>query len=407
MSDNSTRKARPRKDADRPKKPYPDFPLTPHPSGAWQKKIRGKIHYFGRWAKRVNGKLVRIDGDGWKEALEEYKSVADDLHAGRTPRVQSDGLTVADLCNRFLTAKLRKREAGELGSQMFVEYRATTDLLVVAFGKSRLVEDLAAGDFEELRAHMAGRWGPVRLGNEITRVKSVFKYGLDNGLIDKPIRYGGEFRKPDKAILRRHRAMNGEKMLEANQLRALIEAASIPLRAMILLGLNAGFGNHDCSSLPISALDLNTGWIAFSRPKTGIPRRCPLWPETIAAIREALVKRPEPGQGEVEGLVFLTARATPWIHTTPAGGRDDNIAIQFRLLLKRLGWHRPRLGFYVLRHVFRTVADAVRDPVAIDLVMGHSDASMASHYRERIDDARLRAVAETVRLWLFGGAGAG
>jgi integrase len=230
----------------------------------------------------------------------------------------------------------------------------------------------------------------------------VFKYGLDNGLIDKPIRYGGEFRKPDKAILRRHRAMNGEKMLEANQLRALIEAASIPLRAMILLGLNAGFGNHDCSSLPISALDLNTGWIAFSRPKTGIPRRCPLWPETIAAIREALVKRPEPGQAEVEGLVFLTARATPWIHTTPAGGRDDNIAIQFRLLLMRLGWHRPRLGFYVLRHVFRTVSDAARDPVAIDLIMGHADPTMGGHYRERIDDSRLRAVADYVRTWLFG-----
>src|SRR5215831_16235368 len=123
MSKDSTRKRRSRKVADRPKKPYPDFPLTPHASGAWQKKIRGKIHYFGKWAKRVNGKLVRIEGDGWEEALEAYKAVADDLHAGRTPRVKTDGLTVADLCNRFLTAKQRQQTAGEIGSRMFQDYK--------------------------------------------------------------------------------------------------------------------------------------------------------------------------------------------------------------------------------------------------------------------------------------------
>jgi hypothetical protein len=39
-----------------------------------------------------------------------YKAQADDLLAGRTPRVKSDGLTVADLCNRFRTAKLRQRD---------------------------------------------------------------------------------------------------------------------------------------------------------------------------------------------------------------------------------------------------------------------------------------------------------
>src|SRR6516164_4115121 len=109
MSD-STRKPHSRKAADRPQKPYPEFPLSPHPSGTWQKKIRGKIHYFGRWGHVRNGKMERAEGDGWKEALEAYKAVADDLHAGRTPRVTADVLTVGDLCNRFLTAKVRKVE---------------------------------------------------------------------------------------------------------------------------------------------------------------------------------------------------------------------------------------------------------------------------------------------------------
>jgi hypothetical protein len=77
-----------RKDPDRPKKPYPDFHLTPHPTGTWQKKIGGKIDYFGKWTRQVDGVLTRIPGDGWEGALAEYKKVADDLHAGRTPREQ-------------------------------------------------------------------------------------------------------------------------------------------------------------------------------------------------------------------------------------------------------------------------------------------------------------------------------
>jgi integrase len=425
MSNDSTRKRRRRKADDRPKKPYPDFPLTPHPTGAWQKKIRGKIHYFGRWAKRVNGQLVRVEGDGWKEALELYRAQAEDLHAGRTPRVKADGLTVADLCNRFLTAKLRKRNAGEVGARMFDEYRQTTDLIVAAFGKDRLVDDLAADDFEKLRAEMAERWGPVRLGNAITWVKSVFKYGTDNGLIEKAIRYGSEFRKPDKAVLRKHRAQNGGRMLEAGELRRMLDALEgkevetgrtgeetgkpetvklkpdPTLRAMILLGLNAGFGNHDVATLPLSALDLGRGWLNFPRPKTGIARRCPLWPETAAALREVLMNRPAPKDEADADIVFLMSKGRRWIRVMDKS-RTDNVAVHFTNLMQRIGAHRDGVGFYTLRHVFRTVADAARDPVAIDLIMGHSDPSMGGHYRERIDDSRLQAVAEHVHAWLFG-----
>jgi integrase len=389
-----------RKAADRPPKPYPEFPLTPHASGAWQKKIRGKIHYFGKWGRRANGRLERIPGDGWEEALRLYKEVADDLHAGRTPRVDKGGLTVGALCNHFLTAKLRKREAGELGQQTFADYKTVTDMLVATFGANRLVDDLAAGDFGLLRERMVKQWGPVRLANTITRAKSVFKFGIDNGLIERAVRFGSEFKKPSLAVLRRHRARTGERMLEPGQLRTVIDAAPAPLKAMVLLGLNGGLGNFDCASLPMSAVDLETGWLNYPRPKTGIGRRVPLWAETIAAIREAIDRRPAPADHESCGLLFLTAIGTPWIRPS-ASYRSDHLTKRFIELLQKRGLHRERFGFYTLRHVFRTVADACRDTPAVDLIMGHADPSMGAHYRERIEDTRLVAVTDHVRGWLF------
>src|SRR5687768_14938582 len=98
-------------------------------------------------------------------------------------------------------------------------------------------------------AATAKKWGPVRLGNSITRIKSVFKYGTGNRFTERAVRYGTEFNKPNEAVMRRHRAKSAPKLFEADELRALIDGALVvgasgpelvrpepALRAMILLG---------------------------------------------------------------------------------------------------------------------------------------------------------------------------
>ncbi len=91
--------------------------------------------------------------NGWKAALDLYQRQRDDLHAGRKPRdTNDDGLTVRDLCNRFLTSKQHQLDTGEITNRTFLDYKAVTDRIVKVFDKNRLVDDLAADDFEELRA---------------------------------------------------------------------------------------------------------------------------------------------------------------------------------------------------------------------------------------------------------------
>ena len=41
-------------------------------------------------------------------------------------------------------------------------------------------------------------------------------------------------------------------MFEAHEVRAMLEASPVQLRAMILVGVNCGFGNSDCGNLPLS-----------------------------------------------------------------------------------------------------------------------------------------------------------
>jgi integrase len=262
----------------------------------------------------------------------------------------------------------------------------------------RLVEDLAADDFELLRASLAKTRGALALGSTIAKMRSVFKYGTEAGLMNQPVRYGPNFKRPNKAAIRRERSSKPPRLFSAVELRKIIGAADGQLKAMIMLGINCGLGNADCGQMVFHHVDLRNGWLHYPRPKTGIDRRCPLWPETISALNEAIKTRPEPKDDVNRSLVFITKYGQPWYQD-----KDGASALghEFRKLLVTSNLRRDGLSFYTLRHTFATEAGGSRDQVAVDYIMGHADHSMAAHYRERIDDSRLVAVCDHVRAWLF------
>lgn len=367
-----------------PKAKKPRFPLWLHTgTGQWCKKVRGHRHYFG------------TDKDA---ALKEYTRVKDDLEAGRTPPpADSDRTTLVYLVNAFLTHQRHKVQTGEITSRTFEDYYASSELLLNHLGKQTPVEAIRPDNLLSFRQALATTRNATTVGNEVNRARVILRFAFENGLVDRPVRFGA-FKRPTKKVMRRQRAERGPRMFEPAELRQIIEAADVQLRAMILLAINCGFGNHDCATLPIVAVNSLPGWIVFPRPKTGIPRSCPLWPETAAAIEAALERRVEPKDEQYAGLVFITKYRGPWY---VEGKPSTAITNEFRKVLDKLKLYRPGLSFYTLRHVFQTVADEVGDYIATKRIMGHADSSISDTYRERFPDERLRHVSDHVRGWLF------
>ena len=307
-------------------KPRHDFPLTPHrTSNQWCKKINGRIFYFGKL-------------DDPDAAEKRYLAEKADLFSGRVPRpaqVTTGRVDVAFACNAFLTAKRRRVDSAEITERTWQELFQTCQLLTKAFGRDRMVSDLHGADFDDLRAKLAKRLGPIRLTNEVQRVRSVFKYALADGLIDKPVQFGASFARPPKRIIRLNRASRAPKMFTPEQCRLLIEKCARPtMKAFILLGLNGGFVGRDCGTLPRKAVDLESGFIDYARPKTGVQRRIPLWVETVDSLKVAMAT-----EGD---LAFVSQQGTSFAKW--ASGNDP-IGLTFRRLLDKHELHQPGLGF--------------------------------------------------------------
>jgi len=366
-------------------KPSKDFPLFRHASGQWARKVRGKTVYFG------------TDRD---EAAKRWAEQKDDLIGGRGRRI--DVPTVRDLVNRFLTAKMVKVNTGEITQRSWDDYDQICGKIVAVFGATTPLESLGPEDFGRLRENLSKgktkRLGHTALANMIGRARVVFNFAKHKP-IGMALEFGESFSKPSRAALRKERQKRPKKLFKADEIRTLLDEASPQVKAMILLGINCGLGNADIARLTYDKFQGE--WLEFPRPKTGIDRRCPLWPETLEALEVVKRGRPRPKNPEHEDRVFITKYGTTW---EPKSIRDSPISNEISRLTKRLGFQRAGVGFYALRHGVQTIGQETRDKDAVRYILGHVEDQndMSAVYSEdRPDDHRLKAVTDHIRVWLF------
>jgi integrase len=389
----------PRLVKDRPKKPakpYPDFPLFPHGTRRWAKKIRGKLHFFGPWR----------DPHG---ALRRYLTEKDDWEAGRKPQREkpgvTDALTVAQMVFLYLDAKKLKVESGEMEERTWKEYETYGDRMIRVFGANTLVESLGPADFKRLRADFQKTHKSLAsIKGDIRKSKVFFNWAgpgaNGQGYLDRLPRFGDAFKPPSQSALEREREEKGERVFSAEQIRAVLAAAGPRLKAMVLLGINCGYGNTDCIKLVIGKLDLDHGWANFARTKNGIKRRNPLWPETVEALRAVMKARKPPNDPQYASRVFITKFGDPY--------RPVNLSRELGNVMVRAGMGRDEGDFYDLRRTCASIGVQVRDDDAVRTIMGHKRPStdmLGVYNRLQVSDERLWAVADHIHDWLFKDAG--
>jgi integrase len=359
------------------RKPRSDkFPLTLHKTGQYCKKIKGKIYYFGT-DKKV--------------ALHRYLEQSSCLHSGKSENMDKQNMIIPIVyfCNLYIEHQLARAEMGEIKYRHVSDQKRILKAFIKFFNTNKNIFDVSTIDLQNFRKNLIDKHAsPNTINNSIASIKALFHWAIDNEVID---------RGPNLKAIKKITKVKPEKpVFTTEQINLLLEHADVQMQAMILLGLNCGFGCTDCAELKWENLDLKKSRVIFPRGKTGVSRNLSLWPETIVALK-SLSK-----QGE---LVFYTVRGNPWVRTIQGKDKlgndkftkDDAVTKQFSKLLKVAGIKTQKgVGFYTLRRTAATLAARSGDPFAVQRLLGHADLKMASVYVQDVSEQTDRVV-ENVR----------
>lgn len=359
---------------DKPTWPYTHPKLFPHTgSKKWVKKINGKFFYFGHW-------------DDPAGALREYREHFGEIEPDES---QLRPVTIDEGVNLFLDHQNKRWRRAELSKLSFDDYKSTAKRMLEHFGPDRPCNALGPNEFAGFKESRAETCNLITTGNEVQRCRTIFTWLVDHKYI-LPVDFGPEFIRPGARQVKRHKRTRGAKTFEPGHLRSVLDECGTHLEAMAMLGINCGFGPTDCARLELDRV--NGDFLQYPRTKTEEDRVAWLWPETIAAIERSKARRPKPTK-EHRGLLFIYHDGGTWDRSA------NPITKHFGQAVGRAG--RKSETFYWLRHTFETIAGNTGDQVATNMVMGHSDNSMAAVYRHAIDNDRIKRVCGQVRNWLY------
>ena len=348
------------------------FPLALHPTGQYCKKIKGKIRYFGT---------------DKKQALERYLAQATYLHGCQNSiQIASNGnMTLRELCDLYLQYQHSKVLAEDLTPKHHNDQISSLSKLMSFLGQGCKIESISTLDLQNYKRKLQSAYASVdRLNLNISVMKAMFHWARRNDVLETI---------PNIDAISKGKVVHKEMYtFSSEQIKKLLSAADMKMRAMIWLGLNCGFGCTDCGKLKWKDLDLKKGRVRLARNKTGIRRNFPLWPETIQALKEL----PRSGQ-----LVFYTSEGHPWVTTLVKTNGDgereytsvNRITPTFSRLMKKVRIHAPKgTGFYALRRMAATMAARSGDPFAVQRLLGHVDLTMATRYVQDVSEQTDRVI---------------
>jgi integrase len=348
------------------------FPLTLHPTGQYCKKIKGKIRYFGTDKKK---------------ALEKYLAQATYLYGAQSlvQKISNNKMTLRQLCDLYLHYQNSRVLVGDITAKHYNDLTYSLSRFMAFLGQGCRIENISTLDLQNYKRKLQSSYPSVDRQNlHIGLMKAMFHWARKNDVLDSI---------PNLDAISKDRVIHKEKYtFNKKQIRKLLTATDVKMKAMIWLGLNCGFGCTDCSRLQWKDIDFKNNRVKLARNKTKIGRNLPLWPETIKALKEI----PKSG-----ALVFTTSKDHPWIRTTattndngePKYICDNRISTKFSRLMKKVGIQAPKgTGFYSLRRTAATMAARSGDPFAVQRLLGHVDLTMATRYVQDVSEQTDRVI---------------